>query len=181
MAVRAVWAEYEARFKAVRDRTFSGRPLLQNPFANESWTWIVLPGDLYLDADLLEALAHASPAIDNNECIVVARHGSFPDEPAMRLALIDEDWAYIRTETIFGHVEVEVFSPSGDWGFVASVEGFGLLAGSDEFMARFLAGVRGGLAAIRARVDADIASGAFGYGDAGRRYAEQLVHAVGWR
>lgn len=172
------WAEYQARHGAVHDRTFGPGSLAENPFAPAGWARALLPGGLYLDADLLLALRQASASAGDSECVMVDRAGCFPDQPPMVLGFEEKDWDTVRSGTSLGHVEVEVFSASGVWALIASPEGFALLGAGSSFMHVFFGAVPGGSDEVAARVSEAIAAGEIGYGLEGRRYARNLLGAV---
>lgn len=174
------WPEYYVRFGAVHTQTFSMRAPHDNPFNVADWTQLILPGGLYLDSDLLEALKLADKLTGNATCIVLDRQRSFPEQPPLSISLDATDWDAVRTTTVLGHVEVDVFPPLGGWGFVASPEGFGLLAGGDLFVERFLTAIPRGKAGLRERISEAIDLGEIGFGVEGKHYAEDLLRSIGW-
>lgn len=125
------WAEYQARYKDVHDRTLSDRPLEEDPFRDSSWARMILPGGLYLDVDIRAAFRAAGHGCRERECLVMARHRG-PADPPVVMGYDDDDWEYVRTETVIGHVDVEVFSPAGHWALIAPPEGFALLGGASS-------------------------------------------------
>jgi hypothetical protein len=174
------WERYEREYAPVHDRIFSGRDPLEGAFADAGWLVVLLLGGLYLEDEVLSALAGAAGGQGDDAFIVGYRDTVFEDQPPVRAAWTPAALEEVRTGTSFGHVDVDLFGTSATWGLVASTENFAVLGATGEVMQDFVRRIDGGAERLRGEFLQAARDGQIGFGDAGARYADQLMSRVGW-
>jgi hypothetical protein len=174
LLVTIPWAEYERDYARVQHSIFSGREAEEGAFVDAGWPRVPLVGGLYLDDHVFLALAGAAAAQGDDGFVVAYRQSVFSHQPPIRAPWTLEAREAVRLG-VFAHVDTDVFGASARWGLLASVEGFGVLGGSAAFMAGFLSRVDGGAERLRRDFERAAREGTIGFGDPGRRYAEELM------
>jgi hypothetical protein len=170
---------YARELAPVQSAVFSGRDPEEGAFTDDAWPVVLLLGGLDLDEDVLFALAGAAAGQGDHELVAGYRESRF-DDPPVQLPWTPAALEELRTGTVFGHVDVDVFGPSGTWGLVASTENYSVLGAAPAVMEDFLRRVDGGAARLRAEFAQAAADGWIGFGEPGRRYAKALMDRVGW-
>lgn len=173
-------AEYDARLRPVRERVLRACELPCRPFADDTWRVTVIPGGLYMDADLREALGRAAASVGDTGCVMVEQNPNGFHTPPLWTGWDEESWQHIRSGTVLGHVDVDAFADSGAWAMAIGVEDFVILGGTYSFMEAFGAALPGGWEELRARFEESVAEGEISFGEIGLRVTATLARMAGW-
>lgn len=179
MKQRVSWPQYDAVWRCIHERVFSGNDADENPFRDRTWKLVLLTGGLALELEAFESLAKEAVRVGDSGVVVVDPQEKFANEEPIVLGWELSCFEEVDYGTVYGHIEAHVFGRSGRWGLVTSPETFAVLGGEKTLVDEFLKGA-GGEQSVRANFLRSAEAGEIGFGEAGKRYIERLLEMVGW-